>query len=86
MRLYPHLVFSLVLCRLIKKDFKKLEQLNLNNENKITDIGCATLVKAVDGGRLPSLERLYLGANPATDAALQAVADALARAKARRGS
>ena len=69
-----------------KDDFKKLEQLNLNNENKITDIGCATLVKAVDGGRLPSLERLYLGANPATDAALQAVADALARAKARRRS
>ena len=68
-----------------KDDFKKLKFIHLMG-NQITDIGYATLVKAIDDGRLPSLKDLHLGANPATDAALQAVTDALARAKARRGS
>ena len=68
-----------------KDDFKKLKYINLQ-ENKITDIGCATLVKAIDGGRLPSLkEEPQLDDNHATDAALQAVADAFDRLEARLG-
>jgi len=67
-----------------KDDFKMITTISLE-DNKITDIGCATLVKAIDGGRLPSLESLHLAANPATDGALQAVRDARNRLLARRG-
>ena len=66
-----------------KNDFKKLRDISLEKD-KITDIGCATLVKAIDDGRLPSLEEVpHLDDNPATDAALQAVADAFDRLEAR---
>jgi len=53
-------------------------------KNNMSDIGCTTLVKAIDGGGLPALETLNLDDNPATDAANQAVYDALDRLLARR--
>ena len=42
-----------------KDDFKALEQFYLNNNNNITDAGCATLVSAIDGGRMPELGRMH---------------------------
>ena len=61
-----------------KDDFKMLKTFNLG-DNNITDIGCATLVKVIDGGRLASLKHVPLYDNAATDAALQAVDAALDR-------
>ena len=57
---------------------KKLKTLDLD-EALITDAGCATLVAALDSGALPALERLELEDIPASDAAQEAVREALER-------
>jgi len=78
-------VASLV-ANLGKDDFKALTALYLHN-NKITDAGCATLSRALDDGVCPALQILRFGRlvnNPASEAARQAVRDALSRAIARR--
>ena len=74
-------VASLV-ANLGKDDFGQLEKLYLSN-NKITDAGCATLSRALDDGVCPPLQLLTLANNPASEAARQAVRDALSRARAR---
>tara|TARA_B110001450_G_C17495134_1_gene429993 strand:+ start:440 stop:766 length:327 start_codon:yes stop_codon:yes gene_type:complete len=74
-------VASLV-ANLGKDDFKKLEVLWLAT-NTITDAGCATLSRALDDGACPALQLLILANNPASEAAQQAVGDALSRAIAR---
>ena len=66
-----------------KDDFKKLEDIVLDG-NAITDAGCATFVSAVDGAGLSALDHLWCLHNPSSEAARQAVEDALARAQARR--
>jgi len=80
-------VASLV-ANLGKDDFKALKKLYLNNTkftdaNTITDAGCATLSRALDEGVCPALQLLILANNPASEAAQQAVGDALSRAIAR---
>ncbi len=50
---------------------------------EVSDIGCATLAAALDGGALPALEELKLDHTPASDAAKEAVAAALARSRSR---
>ena len=77
-------VASLV-ANLGKDDFRQLERLWLAN-NKITDAGCATLSRALDDGVCPALQRLPLVSNPASEAAQQAVRDALSRAIVRARS
>ena len=62
-----------------KDDFKALLVLFLPC-NKITDVGCATLVRVRDApnsNALPKLDALYLIQNPASAAARQAAKDAL---------
>ena len=64
-----------------KDDFKALETLALSN-NKITDVGCASIMKEIDAGGLPAVRHvlyLDLGDNNASDEATTAVADALVR-------
>ena len=71
-----------------KDDFKALEKLFLSS-NKINDAGMSTLVAAIDAGRLPkmishtvrapNLELHFLGRNPSSASAVQAVEDALAK-------
>ena len=68
-----------------KDDFKALE-LILLGLNQITDAGMATLVAALDAGRLPRLrndqdndERYFLSSNHASASAVQAVVGALAK-------
>jgi len=80
-----------------KDAFKALKEVYLDG-NSITDAGCATLVSAIDGGRMPRIEWIYglplfgragsgLHANSASSvAARRAVSDAVSRAKARRSS
>ena len=71
-------VASLV-ANLGKDDFKALNILFLRN-NKITDVGIATLARVRDApntNALPKLEALFLMENPASAAALQAAKDAL---------
>ena len=74
-----------LLANLGKDDFKALEQLWLGF-NEITDAGMATLVAAIDAGRLPRLlnqqdpeKRFFLQQNRASASAVQAVEDALAK-------
>ena len=55
---------------------KSLEGLDLRR-NLISDAGCATFVSALQSGRFPSLKVLTLADNEASDAAVQAVQDAL---------
>ena len=70
-----------------KDAFKALQTLDLDF-NKVTDKGCATLVSAIKAGALPSLTEMELSAtaapddpslvqNPASEAAMKAVAQAL---------
>ena len=64
---------------------KKLKQLYLNHA-QITDTGCATLAAALDSGVLPALEYLDLHGIPASDAAVAAVHEALAKSRAAASS
>ena len=57
---------------------KKLTELYLDDA-LITDAGCATVVAALDSGALPALEVLELEGIPASDAAQEAVREALER-------
>ena len=66
-----------------KDDFKALEDLVIA-QNLITDVGMNKLVATIEIGGLPKFKRkmglsisLYLGNNPASGAAIQAVRDAL---------
>ena len=63
---------------------KKLKSLQLGH-TQITDAGCATLVAAINSGALPALKELWFEDIPASDAAKDAVAEALARSRQRRG-
>ena len=47
--------------------------------SRITDVGCAALVSALDSGAMPALEHLILGDCPASPVAVGAVRAALAR-------
>ena len=70
-----------------KDDFKKLDRLGIS-ENKITDVGCATIVASLNTGAMPALEFLsvfYDGSDEESRRA-DAVANALQRAKERRGA
>ena len=49
----------------------------------ITNKGCATLVKAIDGGQLPSINEVDLEDNPVSDRAVKAVEAAVFRAQSR---
>ena len=55
---------------------KQLKELYLKN-TRITDAGCAALAAALDSGALPALETLMLDGIPASDAAKEAVSEAL---------
>ena len=59
----------------------KLKVLDLKR-TQITDAGCATLAAALDSGALPALEELDLGDTRASDAARDAVDEAIARSRA----
>ena len=61
----------------------KLKELDLDY-TQVTDAGCAVLAAALDSGALPTLEELTLVEVPASDAAIDAVSEALARSRARR--
>ena len=63
-----------------KEDFMNLKQLHLE-DNTITDVGVARLAAAIDTGGLPTLQWLTaaLLGNPASDVAVHAVKDALAK-------
>ena len=70
-----------------KDDFKALRQLYLPGCD-LTDVGCATLVSALDNGGMPLLHTIYdinPESNPDTsEEACQAVVDAVKRVRARR--
>jgi len=73
-----------------KDDFKKLERLYLH-DNQLTDQTCARLATVIDSNGMPSLNQTVdslipslLGVVGPSDAARQALYDALERAKARR--
>jgi len=69
-----------------KDDFKVLVRIFLDGNN-ITEAACATLVSAIDGGRMPHIWLVHLDGNRAmSDAARRAVFDAASRARARRSS
>ena len=65
---------------------KKLKHLDLSG-TRINDAGCATLVAALDGGALPALAygefgwELFLDDTPASDAASDAVYEAIVRSR-----
>ena len=59
---------------------KKLKELDLNG-TQITDAGCAALVAALHSGVLPALETLFVDRIPASDAARDAVSEALAKSR-----
>eukprot|EP00964_Phaeocystis_antarctica_P116702 scaffold80609_cov63-Phaeocystis_antarctica.AAC.3 len=59
----------------------KLKALFLSH-TQVTDVGCAALAAALDGGALPALERFYLDDIPASAAAKAAVQEALAKSRA----
>ena len=61
---------------------KNLEFLNLGG-TEFTDASCAALVAALDSGALPALDTLELDDTPASDAAIDAAFEALARARTR---
>ena len=68
---------------------KKLNELNLDG-TQVSDVGCATLAAALNRGALPALEHVELGdmfgeldfGIPASDEAIEAVFEALARSRA----
>ena len=49
---------------------------------QVTDGGCAALAAALDSGLLPALVTLGLHRIPASDAAIDAVSEALAKSRA----
>ena len=55
---------------------KKLKTLFLS-QTRITDVGCASLAAALDGGALPALKTILLVGNPASTAAKATVYEAL---------
>ena len=59
---------------------KKLKELDLTG-TQITDAGCAALVAALHSGVLPALETLFVDMIPASDAARDAVSEALAKSR-----
>ena len=61
----------------------KLKSLNLSF-TQVTDAGCAALAAALDSGKLPALECVYLRGIPASAAAIAAVEAALATSRAVR--
>ena len=63
----------------------QLKELHLSF-NQITDAGCATLATALDSGALPALVHLELAGIPASDAAIDAVYDAMDRMEDARAS
>ena len=60
---------------------KKLELLDIE-DTQVSDAGCAALISALDSGALPALEILELDGIPASAAAIDAVREALAKARA----
>ena len=68
-----------------KDDFKKLNRLFLG-QNKITDVGAAKLLAAINAGGLPELVNHGYGSiledNPASASAIQAVEDSAAKRRA----
>ena len=64
---------------LSKDDFKALQDL-WTPSNKITDVGLAKFVAAIDAGGLPKLiHRGFFYDNPASASAMQAVSDAMTK-------
>jgi len=61
---------------------KKLKLLDLGF-TQVSDAGCAALAAALDSGALPALEVAGLDDIPASDAAVDAVFEAMARSRAR---
>ena len=61
---------------------KKLEVLNLAY-TEVADAGCAALAAALESGALPALAALELDGIRASDAAIDAVFEAMARSRAR---
>ena len=66
-----------------EQEFQQLKTLDLVY-NQISDAGCAMLVSVIDSGKLPAITHVGVGGNPASDAAKQAVREAVERAKQRR--
>ena len=66
------------LCEVIESGVMvKVESLHLG-DNKIGDAGCAALAEAVAKGCMPAIKEIPLGRhNPASDAAMQSVKDAV---------
>ena len=64
---------------------KKLDALNLDY-TQVTDAGCATLAAAIDSGALPALQDLELDGITASDAAIEAVREAMWRRSRGRGA
>ena len=60
---------------------KKLKTLQIW-DTEVTDAGCATLVAALDSGTLPALKDVDVEYIPASDAAIDAVYEAVARSRA----
>ena len=65
-----------LLDNLAKDDFKALEILVIV-ANNVTDVGCAKLVAAINGGRMPKLRYVGSARNSASDAAAQSIMDAI---------
>ena len=77
-----------LLDKLGKDDFKALERLSIASNN-ITDVGCAAIVASLDADAMPLLQFIPVtgeGGSQQTQQARNAVSDALARAKGRRGA
>ena len=64
---------------------KKLTYLCLDY-TQINDAGCATLAAALDSGALPALKDLELDGTRASDAAVEAVREAMEKVERQRGS
>ena len=70
-----------LMANLGKDDFKKLAKLTLSR-NKITDVGCASIMREIDAGGLPAVCRvidLDLDQNDTSDEAIKAMEDSLVR-------
>ena len=59
-------------------------ELTRDEDNAVTDAGCAALVEAMRSGALPLLDRLHLKGNPASEQALRGPAHELAALVATR--
>ena len=65
-----------LLDNLAKDDFKALEILVIV-ANNVTDVGCAKLVAAINGGRMPKLRDVAVLRNSASNAAAKSIIDAI---------